>query len=419
MKSLHSTEKVFFKKAMNYSRGIWKHNFNELFGDRKRIEVPLETGVGAEDSNAYKLVSNYLRTHGNYKMTDYVGGYCQRSDDKNVYKIGKIIAENEYISEHFRECPFRQKVKLVISRHPYDIACASWGQDWDSCLNFEDGMSGEELENSISSNMLLIAYTVPISKKGNKKPLGRVLVVPYINRKTGLFHLYPAVTTYGIFHDKYREDLIKWLDDNYNNRMTHKFGEDLSYKFEFPSHAVYDNDDRDTIIVSNPIILTNRKFVRKSINQGNLCKMLSNLGHTTVGSINNSSGTNMVECELDIYMEYHKLYGGIASSRIYRNNQMSQMFMSKAEPIDPDHVNEYINFLIRNKLQVDRLVSYEKIIAADYKIGFFKKYVQVIDNPIVWDEGCDMVKDLVESKLLSVNSKLYKDVTLKILRGDK
>ena len=141
MRVLNNEQKKVYKKAVKLSRGLFKNNFPELFPDGKhRFEIPI-TDVDYSHSEKYKLVKNYLEDE-NYTITDYVAGYAKRSGDKNIYKIGKLIKRNRYLSDKFRDCVYRQKFKFVISRHPYDIACASWNQDWESCLCFEDWAIG-------------------------------------------------------------------------------------------------------------------------------------------------------------------------------------------------------------------------------------------------------------------------------------
>mgnify|MGYP001588773498 FL=1 len=239
MKTLTCEQKLVYKKAIKLSRGLYKHNFTELFPDSKdRIEIQLDN-VDYTVSDSYKLVNNYLNENG-YNVDDYIGGYATKIGVKNKYKIGKIIKHNKYLTSNFRDCVYRQNIKLIISRHPYDIACASWDQDWTSCLNIEDGHNKECLHDMIIANSCMIAYTV---SETNNTPLGRCFIIPYYNYDTGDLWLHPASTPYGLFPKECRSSLQDWLNINYNERyVVPKLGKS-NVIFKFPNDLVYDNED--------------------------------------------------------------------------------------------------------------------------------------------------------------------------------
>jgi len=413
MKSINTKSKEIYRRALNLSKGLWKYNFNEIFDDKKRIDIGANLKLDYSITDTYKIVETELNSKG-YVITDWIGGYCSKEGDKNTYKIGKIVGDNDYVLNKFRDCAYRQNVKIVLSRHPYDIACASYGQDWSSCLNIEDGACREELEDGLITNMVLIAYLVPDSKKGNSKPLGRVLILPYVNRKLGLHHLTVASTAYGIFQQEHKDYIQKWLNEKYNTPyITPKLTDDLNYVFDFPHGFIYDNGDEDCIYVSNPLILSNRKYIRKAINQGKLLEAIAtNAGHNTSSGIETNCGKNAIIDELNKYLEYHDYYGGIGSDKSYKNAVMSRHFMMNTCP-DSNTIDmlNYVDFLAKHGLKVNRLRKFEKYIEEDAPcITLFNKYRKILDKPIVWDNGHKLIQGLYATQ----NSKGYKDLVEKI-----
>ena len=246
--------------------GLYKNNFTELFQDKKdRLEIPLvNDNIDHTNSDSYKIINSYLTENG-YQIDDYVGGYAIKKGDKNKFKIGKIIKHNKYLVTNFRDCVYRQKIKLVISRHPYDIACASWGQEWDSCLNIEDGINRNSIHDMIIANSCMIAYTVSAT---SNTPLGRCFIIPYYNYDSGDFWLHPASLPYGLFPEECRNFLKNWLNENYNEKfLAPKMkSKDMVVEFKFPNDLVYDNDDDQVVKYFNYNHM-DKLTIRKHINE--------------------------------------------------------------------------------------------------------------------------------------------------------
>jgi hypothetical protein len=360
-----------------FSRGLYKNNFNELFGRKHRIEIPINHVDFSQSSN-YKVVKSYLEDNG-YTITDYVGGYAQKQGDKNTYKIGKLIKNNTYVSDKYRDCVYRQHLKFVISRHPYDLACASWNQDWESCLCFEGGFNEDCLKDSIIANNLLIAYLVG---SNNNTVMGRCFIIPYYDYNTGDLWLHPAKYSYGIFGNDNIKFLEQWVNKNYNEKFViPKMSLDTyKYSFRFPNDLVYDNDDRKQISIYNKKIMESRKTIRKYINKGTIITKYKQLMKAYP-----DSNTDILIEELKSYIDYHNLYENKSTEKMF-------YYYLTGEDMGVDY-SEYLKFVVYENL---KLIPSEKthnyILKMDSFVKF-KRYINNFDEKIDWKEGKEKLVD--------------------------
>lgn len=385
MKTLSGDAKRVFKKAKKFSRGLYKNNFSELFPNGKdRLEIPI-TNIDYKNSQSFKIVDNYLKQNG-YQITDYVGGYAIKKDDKNTYKIGKIIKNNTYVSNHFRDCVYRQRFKLVISRHPYDIACASWGQEWESCLDFERGFNDNCIHDMVIANSCMIAYLVSATKN---TVLGRCFVIPYYNYESGDYWLYTSNTPYGLFPKETLIFLRKWLDKNYNEKyLAPRLNTtNIIVKFEFPHELVYDNDDIKTVKYFNGKYM-NRYTIRKHLNE-----------NTLEGILNDSYKLNGEYYRLDLILEetkkwydYHKSYGRNENIRDMKRKRFLLCWLEGKEPKE-NEINEYFNYLSRYNLLIGGSKRIQQLIEDEYECSQYQvsKYLKLVKDKVDWKEVKDEI----------------------------
>jgi hypothetical protein len=399
MKTLTGKEKEVFKKALKFSRGLYKSNFNELFGRKHRIEIPINH-VDFNQSSNYKVVKAYLEEAG-YKITDYVGGYAQKNWDKNTYKIGRLVKDNIYVRDKYRDCVYRQNLKMVISRHPYDLACASWNQDWRSCLCFEGGFNEDCLKNSIIANNLLIAYLVGCNR-GNV--MGRCFVIPYYDYDTGDLWLHPAKYSYGIFSKENIKFLEQWVDKNYNEKyVIPKLGKTkYKYSFHFPNELVYDNDDKKNIIIYNEKIMENRKTIRESINKGTIVTKYKQIVKNC-----DSANTEILIDELKKYIDYHSLYTDTLKTKMF-------YYYLTGEDLGINQ-EDYIEFLLREKLKIKPSETIQKYIIKKDKFTKFKDYIVNVDEKLNWDEGKRELKEWSRRRCIKENGVVYKRLLAKFV----
>jgi hypothetical protein len=231
---------------------------NEVFGDKHRLIYNLDvdynksfnTSTESADS-PYSKVSAFLVKLGYTKpsVKSYIEGFVQKPGDKNVYKIGRILAQNESIqpkttnskgnaepeySAEFKSDPIRhikeQDLVIVISRHPYDIYGMSTERMWTSCMDMtkrKEGNKSDMIKAEVEKGTL-IAYLTPRSevsgsgKVALSKPVARVLLKPMYNEDNEL--AYALSTTYGGMVDDLNDFLRNWIDENFNSKVKNTEG---------------------------------------------------------------------------------------------------------------------------------------------------------------------------------------------------
>jgi hypothetical protein len=406
MKTLTGEQKKIYSKAISLSRGLYKNNFAELFtNDKHRIEIPLNN-IDYTISNSYMIVNNYLTENG-YEIIDYIGGYAAKKGDKNKFKIGKIIKHNKYLVTNFRDCIYRQKIKLVISRHPYDIACASWGQYWDSCLNIEDGFNKEAIYDMIIANSCMIAYTVSAT---NNTSLGRCFIIPYYNYESGTFWLYPASVPYGLFPKECQEFLESWLNENYNEKfIAPKLKSNgLVVNFNFPNNLVYDNDDCPSIKYYNYKCI-DKTSIKKHLDDGSLVTILKDI-YDIKGSY---PDLNLIKSEIREWYDYHKSCGKSENSKIMKNCRYLIYWMDEEEPRDND-VKQYFNYLSKYKLLFKGSHKIQQYLSSNITPFKIDKYLKLINGKLSWDDIKKQIIEWGEVKFIRKDGALQKRMLKKL-----
>lgn len=229
------------KCVISLSRGFYKSRYNDIFGKKHRLFFEVN---GSEKNKSYAEleIGRLLKTIG-FKVHDYKKGLAIKEGDKNVYKIGKLrnklLQKNsanqvEGALEDFRTDPVREgKLYVCLSRHPLDLASASYGREWRSCLNWKDGDYKECLTATISGMLGFIAYatTDPKSLNDPKKVLGRKWVYLTVDHHHGGEYLIPSDTEYGIFSDSCSETLDKVAEELNNKYFLPKLKNSVRYRF--------------------------------------------------------------------------------------------------------------------------------------------------------------------------------------------
>lgn len=153
-----------------------------VFGNEDRLYYRMQVqGHNPTESK----ISAELENRG-YKILSYEDGTAIKIDDieeKQKYKIGKILKDNETLLAQFRDDPIRQmgQFLIVLSRNPDDIAKMSTDRAWVSCMA-STGMMGTNnfhyVPNEIKQGAL-VAYVVKASDPNIYDPLSRILLKPY------------------------------------------------------------------------------------------------------------------------------------------------------------------------------------------------------------------------------------------------
>lgn len=402
MKTLTGEHKKVFKKSKKLNRGLYLNNFSELFPNGKhRFEIPI-SNIDYKNSKSFKIIENYLKQEG-YEITDYIKGHAFKKNDKNIYKIGKIIKNNTYISKKFRDCVFRQKHKLIISRHPYDIACASWEQDWESCLNFENGMHRKYLNEMIMSCSCLITYLVSATKNTN---LGRIFIFPYYDYKSGDYWLFTSDTGYGLFPKECKIFLREWLNKNYNEKyvLPRLLSDDILVNFRIPENLVYDNYDKRKLTVFNENKMCKYK-IRKLVNENTIEKYLKSIYNCDYGGDGLYGKMDLIHSEIKKWYEYHNSYGRNKNCREMKNKKFLLYWIENSEP-EENEVSEYLNYLYKNNLKINKSNRIQKWVLElkhqDMK-SKITKYLNIVNEKIDWDDGKNAIFDLGKVGIIKSN----------------
>jgi hypothetical protein len=118
---------------------------NNAFENKDRVILPFNNKDFSNwsDSDLIVKINDVLQANGYNRLTakDFLKGYAHKKDDKQIYKIGRILQSlNEFdLLERYKKNETRQlsnqEYVVVISRHPYDIAGASTDRNWTTCLD--------------------------------------------------------------------------------------------------------------------------------------------------------------------------------------------------------------------------------------------------------------------------------------------
>jgi len=153
---------------------------------------------------------------------------------------------------------------IIISRHPYDIIGMSTGRGWTSCMNVDVGEYTNYVGTSISGGVLIayLCYSTDVTRlkdsegiiHSNDKiniqnPIGRVLIKPYIKDGEDMNAEDPnwilrISTTYGTFPDIMLKKLKRWIDNNWNSKVSNKLRNGYNKKYRLSRKIYKENDDK-------------------------------------------------------------------------------------------------------------------------------------------------------------------------------
>lgn len=227
--SLHNVD--FFKhiplSVLKKLMGLCYNNFYDTsgFNEKKRLYLPLEFPDDMEYIPSIPKLDteDTLKTLG-YSLYDYKKGLCKKNgDDKNLYKIGKLLNKHDcgIILKKFNEDITRANVNInfnelevVISYNPFDIAMMSTGRGWSSCMKYQPGDYSDfsKYIHQDISNGMIIAYLINKNDRKISKPKARLLIKPYKNSNTGEIYYKVSDLVYGLSVNSFKKTVQKWVD---------------------------------------------------------------------------------------------------------------------------------------------------------------------------------------------------------------
>jgi hypothetical protein len=250
-------------KKKNLSRkygGAYSINsLKDVFGKKDRLVYNLDLNE-KDFETANPLVSKINRllniNFPGFKIKDaeeYKKGVVYNENDKEKKqprKIGRLLqsvndGESERLLDAFKKDPFRlakdNSYKVVISRHPYDIAGMSTDRNWRSCMTLNvpnvvyneperrniEGINKRYVDQDINEGSI-VAYLVSnndVTKGGKveiRRPLARILMKPHYNKNNKSDIAYSIGRIYGAGVKKFSDFIREWLLDNVNKNTKGK-----------------------------------------------------------------------------------------------------------------------------------------------------------------------------------------------------
>jgi len=222
---------------------------NHIFPEgQDRIEIPVK--LETRDN-----IENHLNQHG-YQINSYSKGTAIDKHGRNV-KIGKVLnvtkasdeLKRSFENDDRKTTDDLHNHKIVISRHPYDIAGASTGRKWTSCAKINpSGTCSHDaalkMPHMIKKSM--VAYLVHKDDDDIKNPVARVMIHPFHSYDSHSY--YPKHTTYKAEERIYNKtggakipDFAKSVNEFVSKQFPMKPGE--IYKKDF---SVYNDDAKQS-----------------------------------------------------------------------------------------------------------------------------------------------------------------------------
>ena len=189
------------------AKRISSHVFPE---GQDRITVPVHGHEDQPPSEPHPDVKAHLEKHG-YSVSDYRGGFANDKYGRKV-SIGKVLNKTKAtpdVMKAFTSDPARsgasvKNPKIIISRHPHDVAGMSTNRGWNSCMTMpgdkkkpEGGIYNNHLEDDVQRGTH-VAYLVHHDDDDIKNPIARIALKPFHAPDASHTILRPEPTVYGI-----------------------------------------------------------------------------------------------------------------------------------------------------------------------------------------------------------------------------
>lgn len=211
--ALNKSQKQWVKDKLYDLDVDWKSTHKDWFNGKYRVYLPLDhiqtTLIPLPE------IQDYIESKG-YIISDYIGNKTTTKDGKPGKNIGKILSDNidllDKYKKHKNGISKHTNLLLCISRFPYDYASQSTGQSWTSCKDFLSTYKNYRFMDQEINEGWLIAYVTRENDKLLKKPLGRVLAIPYTYRRE-VYYKVMHDSWYGNTYEEAEDIFQSWLDE--------------------------------------------------------------------------------------------------------------------------------------------------------------------------------------------------------------
>jgi hypothetical protein len=235
-------------KLIRYDKSEGYKNWDNLFGkDVNRITIPLKyesieipsstplmdeinsffLPLGYKINSFEDYLNNKVYKIGDTKNPMKIGGLLNKSNP-NLFKKFDVDTERKEWKDKIENS--NKELKIIISRHPYDLLGMASGRDWSdsSCMrlgttddkvykllgfyeNEGEGANKDYIFADILSGTL-VAYVVKSDDNNINKPLSRLLIKPYINEKNPTDILWvSADNIYGKSIKGFKSSVDNWI----------------------------------------------------------------------------------------------------------------------------------------------------------------------------------------------------------------
>ena len=205
-----------------------------------RVEIPLKD---ASSADAPDTIKQHLDTHG-YQVTDYKSGLAKDKYGRET-KIGKVLEKTnapDELKKTFASDPNRatstkqSNLKVVISKHPHDVAGMSTDRGWSSCMDMEGGCNRHYLSNDIKHGTH-VAYLVNKDDNEIKNPIARIAMKPFVS-DSGHTVIRPEESQYGTSDSAFHATVHDFAEKNYPMK-------DAAYS---KHEALYNDSGKSTLL---------------------------------------------------------------------------------------------------------------------------------------------------------------------------
>ena len=362
-------KKFWYKKPTAYKK------WDKIFGKGvNRISIPIKNSSVQLPSNLPLFEEvRFILHKNNYKMItmqDYLNNKVYKiGDDKNPLKIGKLLSKlDKELFQKYDTSKERKEwvevfknsdkgLKIIISRHPYDLLGMTSGRDWrgGSCMRL--GSENDKVYLDILASMgqkighnetpgdfrltikndikegVLVAYVVKNSDSNINNPISRLLIKPYLNTKNIKDVIWvSADKLYGQNVGGFKKSVDEWIDS---------WQGEMSEGLYCIKGDLYD-DGKGYVRINKPLPIEIQEFLDKVCGKNNWATNSSN----EIESLGSVDMSNMNLTEIPIKFNY--VYGNFNCS----NNNLTTLKNS------PNHIQKHFDCSVNNLTSLEFAPTY-------------------------------------------------------------
>lgn len=208
---------------------------NHVFGNQDRVAIPINHFDSPNIPDAQ--VRNHLEKHG-YTIKDYRAGIAtlhREGQKPRDFSIGNILNRlgaspslvRRFTNDQTRSVKSLNGLKIIISRHPHDVAGMSTDRGWTSCMTLDTEFPDTLALKKDVQRGTHTAYLVHHDDDEIKNPIARIAMKPFHsiddqNEKI----LRPEAKTYGAQSDSFYNSVRDWSEQHFPAKSGHFYRKD-------------------------------------------------------------------------------------------------------------------------------------------------------------------------------------------------